>query len=71
MVLVELPDGRWRKIPKAWTSLAVPGSYETLSRPPVVAVESLLLLVSWADAVAMRVGGAGPSSCNSTEKVGS
>jgi hypothetical protein len=46
-ILVELPGGECRQLPKAWTSLAAPDLYSLLSAPPLLRIESLLELTEW------------------------
>ena len=46
-ILVDLPGGECRQLPKAWTSLAAPDIYSLLSVPPLLRMESLLELAEW------------------------
>lgn len=46
-ILVELPGGECRQLPKAWTSLADPDPYSLLSAPPLLSMEALLELAEW------------------------
>ncbi|MGA2260760.1 MAG: hypothetical protein ABSH28_04915 [Acidobacteriota bacterium] len=46
-VLVELPDGKLRRISKAWTSLAPVDPYRLLASPPLLRFDSLLEVAEW------------------------
>ncbi|MFQ5720683.1 MAG: DUF5372 family protein [Acidobacteriota bacterium] len=46
-VLVELPGGERRQLPRAWTSLAEPDPYTILSAPPRLRLEAMRELVDW------------------------
>lgn len=46
-VIVELPAGERRLLPRAWTSLAEPDAYALLRAPPLLRLEALLELVAW------------------------
>jgi hypothetical protein len=46
-VLVGLPEGELRKIPRAWTSLEPLDAYRLLPSPPALRIEALLELREW------------------------
>jgi len=46
-VLIGLPDGQRRLIPKAWTSLATADPYEVLPERPLLRPEALQELADW------------------------
>jgi hypothetical protein len=46
-VLIELPDGKLRRISKAWTSLAPVDPYRLLTSPPLLRVDCLFEVAEW------------------------
>ena len=50
-ILLELPDGKLHRIPKAWTSLAPVDAYLLLTSPPLLRLDCLFEVAEW---VAMR-----------------
>jgi hypothetical protein len=66
-VLVELPGGERRLLPRAWTSLAEPDPYALLAAPPLLRVEALLELAAW---VRCRQGASSPHQASEPPKGG-
>jgi hypothetical protein len=46
-VLIELPDGKLRRISKAWTSLTPVDPYHLLASPPLLRFDSLMEVAEW------------------------
>ena len=59
-ILVELPGGECRQLPKAWTSLADPDPYSLLSAPPLLRLESLLELAELSELRGAELRGVKP-----------